>query len=179
MRQQHPWAPTRPPKRSSKSNSPKQSQLTPGSSPQWAHPAGPGILFVTALARADTMTPSQYQAELLATAGITTMVPNNGLTTYTTTSRDYVGMAADYLTSLRSADLADCRPGTGWDLRRIRRDWIAPIMAAGQPGRGVPGDDFGARRTTQGARRVRSRQLFAVHPRAARCVPDDSADNSG
>jgi hypothetical protein len=97
-------------------------------------PAGPGILFVhgAGTGRYDDAFPDQ--AELLATAGITTMVPNKRLDTYTTTSRDYVGMAADYLTSfeiLRTWPTVD--PEQAGIYAESEGDWIAPIMAADNP----------------------------------------------
>ncbi|WP_246855164.1 protein phosphatase 2C domain-containing protein [Cellulomonas sp. Y8] len=77
------------------------------------------------------------QARSLAEAGVATLVPNKRLDTYTLRHRDYVAMADDYL---RSWDLLRGLPGIDPDRVGVYAEsegaWIAPVMAADQPGIG-------------------------------------------
>jgi hypothetical protein len=93
-----------------------------------------GIVFVHGAGTGEFQGAFVEQAERLAENGITTMVPNKNLETYSTRNRDYVAMAADYE---RSVELLRHWPGVDPAGVGVYAEsegaWIAPIMAAKDP----------------------------------------------
>lgn len=94
----------------------------------------PGLVFVHGAGTGRYEDAFVEQAELLASAGVVTMVPNKRLDTYTTRDRSYVTMANDYL---RSVELLRGLPGVDPDLVGVYGEsegcWIVPVMAADNP----------------------------------------------
>lgn len=91
----------------------------------------PALLFMHG---AGTATHENFAevTEALASAGIVTMVPDKRMDTYTTRSRDYLGMAEDYLDSLevllRRPDVDRDRVGVYGESEGAL---VAPVAAAG------------------------------------------------
>lgn len=123
----------------------------------------------------------ELQAELLASAGVVTVVPDKRMDTYTTAKRDYHGMARDYQ---KTVDLTRTLPGV--DPERVglyaesEGAYIAPIMSADDPATAfvvlvaapiVPPRQQGAFATDSYLRDVRvPAPLYRVIPRALGAV---------
>nr|WP_194719728.1 acyl-CoA thioester hydrolase/BAAT C-terminal domain-containing protein [Cellulosimicrobium arenosum] len=97
----------------------------------------PGVVFVHGAGTGNATGAFVDVATELASAGVVTLVPDKRLDTYTTRHRDYEQMALDYE---HSVDLLRARPGV--DAGRVglyaesEGTWIAPVMAADDPGIG-------------------------------------------
>jgi dienelactone hydrolase len=93
-----------------------------------------GLVFVHGAGTGEFTRAFRIQARDLASAGIVTMVPNKRLDTYTTVSRDYPAMAADYY---RSVEVLRGWPGVDPDRVGVYGEsegcWIVPVMTAEQP----------------------------------------------
>jgi len=93
----------------------------------------PGIVFMHG-AGTGSHTNFEDQAQALASAGVYALVPAKRMDTYTTSARDYVGMANDYLVSWR---LLASTPGVDPDDVGIYGEsegaWIAPVAAVLEP----------------------------------------------
>ncbi|WP_235857133.1 alpha/beta hydrolase family protein [Occultella glacieicola] len=93
----------------------------------------PGMLFMHGAGTATNLNFTD-QAQALASAGVYAMVPEKRMDTYTTTERDYVQMARDYLVSWR---ILTEWPGVDPDMVGIYGEsegaWIAPVAAAEEP----------------------------------------------
>lgn len=93
----------------------------------------PGMLFMHG-AGTGSHTNFADQAQALASAGVYVLVPEKRMDTYTTSSRDYVGMARDYLVSW---ELLASTPGVDPDAVGIYGEsegaWISPVAAVLQP----------------------------------------------
>jgi dienelactone hydrolase len=93
-----------------------------------------GVVFVHGAGTGEFTRAFRTQAHDLATAGIVTMVPNKRLDTYTTVSRDYPAMAADYA---RSITVLRGWPGVDPDRVGVYGEsegcWIVPVMTAEHP----------------------------------------------
>jgi dienelactone hydrolase len=94
-----------------------------------------GLVFVHGAGTGKFTGAFRTQAHDLATAGIVTMVPDKRLDTYTTVSRDYPAMAADYY---RSVEVLQEWPGVDPDRVGVYGEsegcWVVPVMTAEQPG---------------------------------------------
>ncbi|GAA2729625.1 alpha/beta hydrolase family protein [Cellulomonas aerilata] len=94
-----------------------------------------GLVFVHGAGTGKFTRAFRTQAHDLATAGIVTLVPDKRLDTYTTVSRDYPAMAADYH---RSVEVLRRWPGV--DPGRVgvygesEGAWVVPVMTADHPG---------------------------------------------
>ncbi len=94
----------------------------------------PGVVFVHGAGTGRFAEAFTDVASALASAGVTTLVPDKRLDTYSTRDRDYVAMAADYR---RSVDLL--RTVDGVDPERVgvygesEGTWIVPVMQAEDP----------------------------------------------
>jgi dienelactone hydrolase len=94
-----------------------------------------GVVFVHGAGTGKFSTAFEEQAYALAASGVVAMVPDKRLDTYTARHRDYVAMAADYAQSV-----AVLRRWTDVDPERVglyaesEGAWIAPVMAAQDPG---------------------------------------------
>ncbi|MCG2801268.1 MAG: alpha/beta hydrolase [Cellulomonas sp.] len=90
----------------------------------------PGVVFVHGAGTGKYQVAFVEQAHALASAGVTTIVPDKRLDTYTVQHRNYVGMAADYE---RSVELLRGWPGVDPDAVGVYAEseggWIAPVMA--------------------------------------------------
>ncbi|WP_241680604.1 alpha/beta hydrolase family protein [Pseudactinotalea suaedae] len=101
--------------------------------PVGAPPGQPGMLFMHGAGTAGH-TNFTDQAQALASAGVYVLVPAKRMDTYTTSSRDYVAMARDYLVSW---DLLASTPGV--DPSRVgiygesEGAWISPVAAVLEP----------------------------------------------
>ncbi len=93
----------------------------------------PGMLFMHG-AGTGSHTNFAEQAQALASAGVHVLVPAKRMDTYTTTSRDYVAMARDYLVSW---ELLASSPGVDPDAVGVYGEsegaWIAPVAAVLEP----------------------------------------------
>ncbi|ROS73670.1 S9 family peptidase [Cellulomonas sp. PhB143] len=93
------------------------------------HPV-PGVVFVHGAGTGDAHQAFSEPGEALASAGVATLVPSKRLDTYTTSHRDYVAMAHDYL---RSVDRLRSWPGVDPDRVGVYGEsegcWIVPVMA--------------------------------------------------
>lgn len=94
-------------------------------------PAGhPGVVFVHGAGTGLYQDAFVEQAHALAAAGVTAIVPDKRLDTYTLQHRDYVAMAGDYE---RSVELLRTWPGV--DPAKVgvyaesEGGWVAPVMA--------------------------------------------------
>lgn len=101
--------------------------------PVGADEPGPAMLFMHGAGTA-SQTNFADQAQALASAGVHVLVPAKRMDTYTTTDRDYVAMARDYLVSWR---LLSEMPGVDPDRVGIYGEsegaWIAPVAAVLEP----------------------------------------------
>ncbi|GAA4729374.1 alpha/beta hydrolase [Isoptericola chiayiensis] len=94
----------------------------------------PGLVFVHGAGTGSADEAFVDTAELLASAGVATLVPDKRLDTYSTRDRDYVAMADDYL---RSVDLL--RSSEGVDPEQVgvygesEGTWVAPVMQVADP----------------------------------------------
>ncbi|WP_402469305.1 alpha/beta hydrolase family protein [Isoptericola aurantiacus] len=94
----------------------------------------PGVVFVHGAGTGDAAEAFVDTAELLASAGIVTLVPDKRLDTYSTRDRDYEAMAADYARSvafLRGTDGVD--PDRVGLYGESEGTWIVPVMQARDP----------------------------------------------
>ncbi|AEG44709.1 S9 family peptidase [Isoptericola variabilis] len=97
-------------------------------------PGTPGVVFVHGAGTGRFAEAFTDIASALASAGVTTLVPDKRLDTYSTRERDYVAMAADYA---RSVDVL--RAVEGVDPARVgvygesEGTWIVPVMQAEDP----------------------------------------------
>ena len=102
--------------------------------PVGAPEPAPAVLFVHGAGTGKFSRAFTEPARALAAAGVVTMVPDKRLDTYTTSHRDYVAMARDYL---HSVELLRDRPEVDPDRVVVYAEseggWIAPIMAAEDP----------------------------------------------
>lgn len=93
----------------------------------------PGMLFMHGAGTAGH-TNFEDQAQALASAGVYVLVPAKRMDTYTTSSRDYVAMAQDYLISW---DVLASTPGVDPAKVGIYGEsegaWISPVAAVLQP----------------------------------------------
>lgn len=101
--------------------------------PVGAPDRAPAVLFMHG-AGTGSHTNFTDQAQALASAGVYVLVPAKRMDTYTTTERDYVEMARDYLVSW---ELLAATPGVDPDAVGIYGEsegaWIAPVAAVLQP----------------------------------------------
>ncbi|PFG43627.1 hypothetical protein ATJ88_2333 [Isoptericola jiangsuensis] len=94
----------------------------------------PGVVFVHGAGTGSSAQAFRDLADLLASAGVATLVPDKRLDTYSTRDRDYEHMALDYE---RSVDLL--RTVDGVDPARVgvyaesEGTWIAPVMQVDDP----------------------------------------------
>ncbi|MFI9487117.1 alpha/beta hydrolase family protein [Promicromonospora sp. NPDC052451] len=94
----------------------------------------PGIVFVHGAGTGKAADAFTLAATALASAGITTLVPDKRLDTYTTRHRDYEAMARDYARSV--AYLRDV-PGVDPDRVGLYAEsegaWVSPVMMVDDP----------------------------------------------
>ncbi|CAM3697641.1 S9 family peptidase [Occultella aeris] len=93
----------------------------------------PGMLFMHGAGTATNLNFAD-QAQALASAGVYAMVPEKRMDTYTTTDRDYVQMAQDYLVSWRIlTEWPGVDPAAVGLYGESEGAWIAPVAAAQEP----------------------------------------------
>ncbi len=101
--------------------------------PVGAPPDQPGVLFMHGAGTA-FHTNFADQAQAYASAGVYVLVPDKRMDTYTTSSRDYVAMARDYLVSWQ---VLASTPGVDPDAVGFYAEsegaWIAPVAAVLEP----------------------------------------------
>lgn len=94
----------------------------------------PGIVFVHGAGTGKAADAFTLAATALASAGITTLVPDKRLDTYTTRHRDYEAMARDYA---RSVDYLRGVPGVDPDNVGLYAEsegaWVSPVMMVADP----------------------------------------------
>ncbi|WP_278234806.1 prolyl oligopeptidase family serine peptidase [Isoptericola sp. AK164] len=97
-------------------------------------PDRPGVVFVHGAGTGAAEEAFVDTAELLASAGVATLVPDKRLDTYSTRERDYEAMAEDYLRSvglLRTVDGVD--PERVGAYGESEGTWIVPVMQVEDP----------------------------------------------
>jgi dienelactone hydrolase len=93
------------------------------------------VVFVHGAGTGEYSRAFKTQAYALAASGVVTMVPDKRLDTYSARHRDYVRMAVDYAASVQTL-----RQRPGVDPTKVglyaesEGAWIAPVMAADDPG---------------------------------------------
>ncbi|WP_068200581.1 alpha/beta hydrolase family protein [Isoptericola dokdonensis] len=94
----------------------------------------PGVVFVHGAGTGSSAEAFVDTADLLASAGVVTLVPDKRLDTYSTRERDYEHMALDYQRSvdlLRTVEGVD--PGRVGVYGESEGTWIAPVMQVDDP----------------------------------------------